>query len=70
MAEQEVTMNRTWYANDRPELSSEQRAARDLVKQIKKLRWMGEEENAKQLQATLSRLPPGESVLLLPMNTD
>jgi hypothetical protein len=57
-------------AGEPPGLSPEQRAARELAKRIKKLRWIGEEENAKQLQAALSRLPPGECVLLLPMSTD
>jgi hypothetical protein len=59
-----------WNAGGPPELSPEQRVARELAKRIKKLRWIGEEKKAKQLQAALSRLPPGESVLLLPMNTD
>jgi hypothetical protein len=63
-------MRRSWNAGEPPELSPEQRVAQELAKRIKKLRWMGEDENAKRLQAVLSRLPPGESVLLLPMSTD
>jgi hypothetical protein len=54
----------------RTELSQDEHRARDLVKRIRKLRWMGMEEEAKQLQRELSRIPPGESVLLLPANTD
>ncbi len=64
------TMERTWNAGESPELSPEQHVARELAKRIRKLRWIGEEEDAKQLQAALSRLPRRESVLLLPMNTD
>jgi len=63
-------MKRTWNAGEPPELSPEQRTARELVKRIRKLRWIGEEEKARQLQASLAQMPPGESVLLLPMNTD
>jgi hypothetical protein len=32
----------------------------DLVKRIRKLRWMGMEEEAKRLQAELTRRPTGE----------
>jgi hypothetical protein len=54
----------------RSELSQDERRARNLVKRIRKLRWMGMEEEAKQLQREFSRIPRGESVLLLPANTD
>jgi hypothetical protein len=70
MAQQEVTMKKTWNADDRSQLSPKQRAARELAKRIRKLRWLGEEENARLLQAALAQMPPGESVLLLPMSTD
>jgi hypothetical protein len=55
---------------ERPELSSEESAARELAKRIKKLRWMGMEKEAKSLQATLARMSRPENVLLLPANTD
>jgi hypothetical protein len=54
----------------RTELLRDERRARDLVKRIRKLRWMGMEEEAKQLQCELSRVPSGDTVLLLPANTD
>jgi len=69
-SKQRLLMERTANAGEPPELSSEQRIARELVKRIRKLRWIGEEEKARQLQAALSEMPPGESVLLLPVNTD
>jgi hypothetical protein len=66
----ESNLRRSWNASEPPELSPAQRVAHELAKRIKKLRWIGEDENAKRLQAALSRLPPGESVLLLPVSTD
>ena len=35
----------------------EQQASADLVRLIRKLRWIGMEEEAQQLQAALSRFP-------------
>jgi hypothetical protein len=44
----------------------------DLVKRIRKLRWMGMEEEAKRLQAELIRRSAGEgdSVIATPRETD
>lgn len=44
----------------------------DLVKRIRKLRWMGMEEEAKRLQAELTRRSAGEgdSVIATPRETD
>ena len=44
----------------------------DLVKRIRKLRWMGMEEEAKRLQAELTRRSVGEgdSVIATPRETD
>jgi hypothetical protein len=42
----------------------------DLVKRIRKLRWMGMEEEAKQLQAELTRRSAGDSVIATPRETD
>jgi len=55
---------------ERPELSPEQSAARELANRIKKLRWMGMEKEAKSLQAGLARMSRPENVLLLPASTD
>ena len=38
--------------------SAEQRASTELVKLIRKLRWIGMEDEARRLQATLSKFPP------------
>jgi hypothetical protein len=40
--------------------SDEQRTSSDLVKLIRKLRWIGMEEEAHKLQASLSEIPPDE----------
>jgi len=36
-----------------PDVSPEERASSDLLKQIRKLRWIGMEQQAQRLQATL-----------------
>ena len=45
-------------------------ATRKLVQQVRKLRWLGMNKEARALEAMISRMPFGESVLLLPANTD
>jgi hypothetical protein len=47
-------------------------AKNDLVKRIRKLRWMGMEEEAKRLQAELTResTTAGDSVIATPRETD
>ena len=45
-------------------------AARVLARRIRKLRWLGLWEEARSLEAILAEVPAGESVLLLPINTD
>jgi hypothetical protein len=42
----------------------------ELVRQILKLRWMGMEEEARQLQEVLGRAGPAGSVLANPNDTD
>ena len=44
----------------------------DLVKRIRKLRWMGMEDEARRLQAELTRRSAGEgdSVIATPRETD
>jgi hypothetical protein len=58
----------------RPEQASdileEQRTASELVKRIRKLRWMGMEEEAQQLQIALCRLQHADTVLAAPPDTD
>ena len=53
-----------------PQVSSEQRAANELVKRIRKLRWMGMEGEAKRLQGTLTNAPRHDCILAEPRETD
>jgi hypothetical protein len=55
-----------------PDVPSEQRRVADLVKHIRKLRWLGMEQEAAKLQLALSREPPAEReiVLIPPRDTD
>lgn len=57
-------------ATDR--LGQQDSVTNDLVKRIRKLRWMGMEEEAKRLQAELTRRSAGEgdSVIATPGETD
>ena len=53
-----------------PDISAEQRASSELVKLIRKLRWIGMEREAEQLQTVLCRIPAADSVLAAPHDTD
>ena len=53
-----------------PDVSTPQRASAELVKRIRKLRWIGMEEDAERLQIALSRLPSEECVFAEPHDTD
>jgi hypothetical protein len=56
-------------AGEGPECADE-RKARELVRQIRKLRWLGMFSEARSLETAISQIPAGESVLLLPPSTD
>jgi hypothetical protein len=53
-----------------PDISVEQRASSELVKLIRKLRWIGMEREAERLQTVLRRTPAADSVLAAPHDTD
>jgi hypothetical protein len=53
-----------------PDVSAEQRRASELVKLIRKLRWMGLEEEAEHVQMAQFRESAGNSVLAAPCETD
>jgi hypothetical protein len=55
-----------------PETSTSPRAANELIKLIRKLRWIGMEDEAAGLQKELGRRRPAEadSVLAAPGDTD
>jgi hypothetical protein len=54
------------------DVSPEQKAAREVVKLIRKLRWIGLEREARELQTALSEFPSDKraSVLAGPHSTD
>lgn len=54
----------------RPELSSEECLTQELVKRIRKLRWIGREEEAERLQAALFGRTSANGLLVLRMDTD
>ena len=55
-----------------PDVSAEQHASDDLIKLIRKLRWMGmlEEAERVEMQLTLRRAEPMDSVVATPQETD
>jgi hypothetical protein len=55
---------------ERPDVSIEQRRSSELVKRIRKLRWMGMEEEAERVETALSGISPSDSVLAAPHETD
>ena len=55
-----------------PDISSEQRKSNELVRLIRKLRWMGMEEEAGRVQTELAQcgVRRADSVLATPHETD
>jgi hypothetical protein len=55
-----------------PDVSVKQRKSNELVKMIRKLRWMGMEEEAKRIQTELTHadVGPADSVVAAPRETD
>ena len=55
-----------------PDVSAEQRASNEIIKLIRKLRWIGMEDDAHHLQLAMCGLPPHErcAVLAGPLSTD
>jgi hypothetical protein len=54
------------------DVSAEQRAPDELIYLIRKLRWMGMEDEAKIMEAQVAacRIPPGDNVIGGPRDTD
>jgi hypothetical protein len=48
-----------------PDVPPEQRRLADLVKHIRKLRWVGMEQEAARLQKALAFFPPNERAIIL-----
>lgn len=55
---------------ERPDVLATQRGSNELVKRIRKLRWIGMDEEARALQDAVSRLPPANPVLGAAPDTD
>ena len=55
-----------------PDVSAEQRTSNELVKLIRKLRWMGMEEEAERVQTELAQsdVGPADCVLAVSRETD
>jgi hypothetical protein len=55
-----------------PEVAAEQRTSNELIKLIRKLRWMGMEEEAERVQTELAQsgTRPADSVLAASRETD
>jgi len=51
-------------------LSADEQVSRDLVNRIRKLRWMGMQQEAEELQLTLCRVPHSDCVIVVPRDTD
>lgn len=56
--------------NERPDVSSRQQASEEFVKRIRKLRWIGMEEEAERLQIVLQSFPAENCILAEPQDTD
>jgi hypothetical protein len=55
---------------ERPNVSAEERASHELIMRILKLRWMGMESEAEQIEAALHRVDPACTLLAGPFDTD
>lgn len=55
---------------DLPDVSADQRASNDMIKLIRKLRWMGMEGEAERLRNALTGMPRLDSVMAEPRETD
>jgi hypothetical protein len=63
---------KTLLERQRPFDSTEQIVSAEFIKLIRKLHWIGMEDEAKRIQTQLAlcRVPPSESVLAAPHDTD
>ena len=55
---------------DLPDVSADQRASNDMIKLIRKLRWVGMEGEAERLRNALTGMPRADSVVAEPRETD
>jgi hypothetical protein len=52
-----------------PGVTAEERASNELVKRIRKLRWIGMEEEAERMQIVPRRVQPADTALTDPCDT-
>lgn len=55
---------------ERPHAAAEERARHELVMRILKLRWMGMENEAEQVEAALRKVEPSCTLMAGPFDTD
>ncbi len=55
---------------ERLEIDDAPRATLELVQRVVKLRWMGLDDEAEQIRATLPRVEPGVAWVVGPCDTD
>ena len=53
-----------------PDVTADQRASNEMIKLIRKLRWIGMESEARRLEFTLSGTPPADCVGAEPRETN
>jgi hypothetical protein len=60
------------YETDRqrPDVSAEEQAASELCKRIRKLKWIGMDEEAREMRILLRRVELGDSFLAGPPDAD
>jgi hypothetical protein len=55
---------------ERPDVSAQERASHELLMRVLKLRWMGLENEAHQMETVLHRVDPACTLLAGPFDTD
>jgi len=53
-----------------PDVSVVERTSNELIKLVRKLRWIGMEEEARQMKVVLRRVHPVAALLVGPFDTD
>jgi hypothetical protein len=65
-------MNTNWLSSRIPEVSLDQRRSLEIAKLVRKLRWIGKEDEAKRVEHLLRQVPLTDRpcVLAEPFSTD
>jgi hypothetical protein len=63
-------MQRVRHPTAIPDESIDERASREVTKLIRKLRWIGKEDEASELESKLQSTRAGDCVLAAPRDTD